>query len=116
MSIFNAEALAILEAIKATRISGTAKKIILTNHSVANLKDFFAEKRANLKIMWIPAHVCIGGNERAECRHSSLGRTRTRSSNRTQSRPTGLLPLGERRIQKKTPKRLEQLWKHYGGN
>jgi ribonuclease HI len=33
---------------------------------IAELKDLLAEKRANLKIMWIPAHVGIGGNERAD--------------------------------------------------
>jgi hypothetical protein len=90
MSIFNAEALAILEEIKATRRWRIAKKIILTdslsnlmaqekiytrgNSKIAELKDLLAEERANLKIMWI--------------------RTCRRSSNRTQSGQTGLLPLG----------------------
>jgi ribonuclease HI len=35
------------------------------NCKIAELKDLLAEERANLKIMWIPAHVGIGGNERA---------------------------------------------------
>jgi hypothetical protein len=81
MSIFNAEAVAILEAIKATRRWRIAKKIILTdslsnlmtqekiytrvNSNIAELKDLLAEERVNLKIMWTPAHVDIRGNERA---------------------------------------------------
>jgi hypothetical protein len=80
MYIFNAEAVAILEAIKATRRWWIAKKIILTdslsnlmaqekiytrgNSKIAELKDLLAEERANLKIMWIPAHVGIGGKLR----------------------------------------------------
>jgi hypothetical protein len=88
MSIFNAEAVAILEATKATRRWGIAKKIILTdslsnlmaqekiytrgNSKIAELKDLLAEERANLKIMCIPAHTEVA----------------------TQSRLTGLLPLG----------------------
>jgi hypothetical protein len=36
------------------------------NSKIAELKDQLAEERANLKIMWIPAHVDIGGNERAD--------------------------------------------------
>jgi hypothetical protein len=67
MSIFNAEAVAILEAIKATIRWGIAKKIILTNSlsnlmaqekiytrgnsKIAELKDLLAEERKNLKIM-----------------------------------------------------------------
>jgi ribonuclease HI len=82
MSIFNAEAVAILEAIKVTRRWRIAKEIILTdslsnlmaeeeiytrgNSKIAELKDLLAEERANLKIKWIPAHVGIGGNERAD--------------------------------------------------
>jgi hypothetical protein len=82
MSIFNAEAVAILETIKATRRWRIAKKFILTDllsnpmaqekiHSIGNskkaeLKDLLTEERANLKIMWIPAHVGIGGNKRAD--------------------------------------------------
>jgi ribonuclease HI len=33
---------------------------------IAELKDLLAEERANLKIMCIPAHNGIGGNERAD--------------------------------------------------
>jgi ribonuclease HI len=36
------------------------------NSKIAELKDLLAIKRANLKIMWIHAHVGIGGNERAD--------------------------------------------------
>jgi hypothetical protein len=36
------------------------------NSKIAELKDLLVEERANLKIMWIPAHVGIGGNKRAE--------------------------------------------------
>jgi hypothetical protein len=88
MSIFNAEAVAILEPTKATRRWGIAKKIILTdslsnlmvqekihtrgNSKIAELKDLLAEEKANLKIMCIPAHTEVP----------------------TQSRLTGLLPLG----------------------
>jgi ribonuclease HI len=36
------------------------------NSRIAELKDLLVEERANLKIMWIPAHVGIGGNERAD--------------------------------------------------
>jgi hypothetical protein len=36
------------------------------NSKIAELKDLLAEERANLKIMWILAHVGIGGNERAK--------------------------------------------------
>jgi ribonuclease HI len=82
MSIFNAEAVVILEAIKATKRWGLAKRIILSdslsnlmaqqkiytrgNSKISELKDLLAEERANLKIMWIPAHVGIGGNECAD--------------------------------------------------
>jgi ribonuclease HI len=61
---------------------GDCQKIILTdslsswmaqekiytrgNSKIAELKDLLAEERANLRIMWIPAHVGIGGNERAD--------------------------------------------------
>jgi hypothetical protein len=33
------------------------------NRKIAELKDLLAKEKANLKIMWIPAHVGIGGNE-----------------------------------------------------
>jgi ribonuclease HI len=82
MSIFNTEVVAILEAIKATRRWGIANKMILTdslsnlmaqekiytrgNSKIAELKDRLPKERANLKMMWIPAHVGIGGNERAD--------------------------------------------------
>jgi ribonuclease HI len=82
ISIFNAEAVAILEAIKATKRWGIAKKIILTdsvsnlmaqekiytreNQNIVELKDLLAEERAKLKIMWIPAYVGIGGYELAD--------------------------------------------------
>jgi ribonuclease HI len=36
------------------------------NNKIAKLKDLLAEERVNLKIIWIPAHVGIGGNERAD--------------------------------------------------
>jgi hypothetical protein len=36
------------------------------NSKIAKLKNLLAVERANLKIMWIPAHICIGGNERAD--------------------------------------------------
>jgi ribonuclease HI len=36
------------------------------NSKIAELKDLLAEERANLNIMWVPAHVGIGGNERAD--------------------------------------------------
>jgi hypothetical protein len=36
------------------------------NSNITELKDLLAEERANLKIMWIPIHVGIGGNERAD--------------------------------------------------
>jgi hypothetical protein len=62
MSIFNAEAVAILEAIKATRRWGIAKKILLTNSlsklkkklytrgnsKIAELKDLLAEERERI--------------------------------------------------------------------
>jgi ribonuclease HI len=35
------------------------------NSKIAELKDLLAKERVTLKIMWIPAHVGIGGNERA---------------------------------------------------
>jgi hypothetical protein len=79
MSIFNAEAVPTLEAIKATRRWRIAKEIILTdslsnlmaqekiytrgNSKIAELKDILAEEKANLKLMWIPAHVGIGGRD-----------------------------------------------------
>jgi hypothetical protein len=36
------------------------------NSKIAELKDLLAEERANLKIMWILAHVGIAGNKRAD--------------------------------------------------
>jgi hypothetical protein len=44
------------------------------NSKIAEMKDLLAEERANLKIMWISAHVGIGDNERAD----KARRTRTR--------------------------------------
>jgi hypothetical protein len=69
MSIFNAEAVAILEAIKATKKWGLAKKIILTDSLstlMAQEKICTKERGANLKIIWTPAHVGIGGNKCAD--------------------------------------------------
>jgi hypothetical protein len=36
------------------------------NSKIAELKDLLALERANLKIMWIPTHVGIGVNKRAD--------------------------------------------------
>jgi hypothetical protein len=36
------------------------------NSKVAELKDLLAEERTNLKILWIPAHVGIGGKDALE--------------------------------------------------
>jgi hypothetical protein len=67
LSIFNAEA----QAIKITRRWGVDKRIIMTD-SLSNivaqeaLKDLMAEEGSNLKLMWVPAHVGIKGNETAD--------------------------------------------------
>jgi ribonuclease HI len=72
MSIFNAEAQAIIEAIKITRIIMTyslsnivAQKETFTkrNSKKMELKELMAEEGSNLKLMWVPAHVGIKGNE-----------------------------------------------------
>jgi ribonuclease HI len=36
------------------------------NSKIAELKDLLAKEIANLKIMWIPTHVDIKGNERTD--------------------------------------------------
>jgi hypothetical protein len=71
--IFNAEAVAIMESMKAKKRWGIAKNTILTNSlsnlmaqekihtrgnsKIAELKDLLAKEIANLKIMWTPAHT-----------------------------------------------------------
>jgi ribonuclease HI len=74
--------LAIIEAIKITTRWGVNKHIIMTD-SLSNivaqeetftrgnskkmlLKDLMAEEGSNLKLMWVPAHVGIKGNETAD--------------------------------------------------
>jgi ribonuclease HI len=67
--IFNAEAQAIIEAIKATRRWKIVKKIVITdslsnltaqetpytkeNSKKTELKDFFLEEGSNLRLMWV---------------------------------------------------------------
>jgi hypothetical protein len=80
LSIFNVEAQAIREAIKITRRWRVNQRIIITD-SLSNivtltftrgnskkmvLKDLMAEEGSNLKLMWVPAHVGIKGNEMAD--------------------------------------------------
>jgi ribonuclease HI len=78
--IFNAEAQAIIEAIKATRRWRITEKVILTdslgnliaqeslyskgNGKTTELKDLLAEEDSNLRLM--PAHTEITGNEPAD--------------------------------------------------
>jgi hypothetical protein len=79
MSIFNAEAQAIIEAIKITTRCEVDKRIIMTD-SLSNivaqeetftrgnskkmvLKDPMTEEGSNLKLMWVPSLVGIKGYE-----------------------------------------------------
>jgi ribonuclease HI len=77
--IFNAEAQAIIEATRRRRIT---KKVILTdslsnlkaqeslyskgNSKTTELEDLLTEEGSNLRLMWVPAHTGITGNERAD--------------------------------------------------
>jgi ribonuclease HI len=78
----NQEAQAIIGAIKITRRWGVDKRIIMTD-SLSNivaqeetytrrnskkmvLKDLMAEEGSNLKLMCVPSHVGIKGNETAD--------------------------------------------------
>jgi ribonuclease HI len=79
---FNAEAKAIVEAIKATRRWGIVKRIVITdsltnlmaqetlctkkNSKKTELMNLLAEKGSNLRLMWVPSHMGITGNERAD--------------------------------------------------
>jgi hypothetical protein len=81
MSIFNAKAQAIIEAIKITRRWGVDERIIMIvslsnivaqeeiftrgNSKNMILKDLMAEEGSNLKLMCMPAHVGIKVNEKA---------------------------------------------------
>jgi ribonuclease HI len=74
--IFNAEAQSIIEAIKATRRWGIVKRIVITD----SLSNFMAQetlytkenskktelKDSNLRLMWVPSHMGITSNERAD--------------------------------------------------
>jgi ribonuclease HI len=80
--IFNAEVQAIIEAIKATRRCGIVKRIVIMdslsnlmaqeklytkgNSKKTELKDLLAEESSNLRLMWVPSHMGIAGNERAD--------------------------------------------------
>jgi ribonuclease HI len=80
--IFSAEAQAIIEAIKATRRWRITKKVILTdslsslmaqeslyskgNSKTTELKNLLAEEGSSLRLMWVPAHSGVTGNERAD--------------------------------------------------
>jgi ribonuclease HI len=80
--LFNAEAQAIIEAIKPTRRWRITKKVILTdslsslmaqkslyskrNSKTTELKDLLVEEGPNLRLMWVPPHTGITGNERAD--------------------------------------------------
>jgi ribonuclease HI len=82
MCIFNAEAQIIIEAIKATRRWGIVKRILITdsfsnlmaqetvftkgNTKKTELKDVLAEEGSNLRLMWVPSHMGITGNEHAD--------------------------------------------------
>jgi hypothetical protein len=69
MSIFTAEAPAIIEAIKITRKCGVDKRIVTLkpkkrgNSKQMVLKNLMVEEGSNLKLMWVPAHEGIRGNE-----------------------------------------------------
>jgi ribonuclease HI len=78
--IFNAEAQAIIEAIKATRKWGIVKRIVITDSpsnlmaqetlfakgKETELKVLLAEEGSNLRLMWVPSHMGITSNERAD--------------------------------------------------
>jgi ribonuclease HI len=80
--IFNAEAQAIIEAIKATRwpengeywkelysLSNLmAQETLYTkgNSKKTALKDLLAKEGSNLRLMWVPSHMGITGNERRD--------------------------------------------------
>jgi ribonuclease HI len=79
--IINAEAQAIIEA---TRRWGKVKRIVITdslsnviaeetlytkgNSKKTELKDLLAEEGSNLRLMWVPSHMGITGNE---CAHKA---------------------------------------------
>jgi hypothetical protein len=62
--IFNAEAQAIIEAIKATKRWGIVKKNCDNYSTKTELKDLLAEEGSKLRLMCVPSHIT--GNERAD--------------------------------------------------
>jgi ribonuclease HI len=78
--IVNAEAQAIIEAIKATRRWGIEKRIVITdslcnlmaeetlytegNRKKTELNDLLAEEGSNVRLMWVPSHMDITGTAR----------------------------------------------------
>jgi ribonuclease HI len=56
--IIMTESLSNIVAQKKTFTRGNSKKMVL--------RDLMAEEGSNLKLMWVPAHVGIKGNEMAD--------------------------------------------------
>ena len=88
-SIFTAEALAIYEAAK-TAVKSGKKLVICTdslsvlravsncNHNsrlITNIRDLLIRNANKLKLMWVPSHIGIIGNEKADEAAKSCNRS-----------------------------------------
>jgi hypothetical protein len=79
-SIFSAEALAILNAVKicikqkgryiiCSDSLSTLNAILNTNHkdtAISQIRDLLIAKQLHIKLMWVPSHIGIKGNEKAD--------------------------------------------------
>jgi ribonuclease HI len=77
------------------------------NRKIAELKDLLADERANLKIMWIPAQVGIGGNERTDRAAKDALEQKVATGHKVRKRG---LKKNSKEIAKTTGATLETLW------